>query len=163
MQYDVHCTDAELLDLTFDLAGAARSGDEEEAEPSKKKTKQEIPKVQQDAIHCQLPCVEVCWDEDIIHQGSFEVYVHHKLMVSCTEVAWLPSLLHLPTGEKIAVVSMATRTGHVILWGLQVPVVKGRYVCVSITYHCHCLMVIVFCLLQPPKLTAAESPSATAP
>ncbi len=63
---------------------------------------------------------------------SFPEFVRRRLLVACTTFAWLPSILQQHS-EAVAVgvggaavVALGTRSGHVFLWQLQVPLVKGR-------------------------------------
>ena len=48
-----------------------------------------------------------------------------RLSVACTVCAWLPTLL-LVNREVIGVVAIATRTGHVTLLGVKLPIVMGK-------------------------------------
>ena len=45
--------------------------------------------------------------------------------MACTAGTWLPTLL-LVNREVIGVIAIATRTGHVALLGVKLPVVLGK-------------------------------------
>ena len=48
------------------------------------------------------------------------------IALTCTTHAWLPVLLPSSGDGGTAVVAMATRSGHVVLWTLQVPLSTKR-------------------------------------
>jgi len=47
--------------------------------------------------------------------------VEKSMALACSAHTWLPTVLPTTGDERTAVVAMATRSGHVILWRLQVP------------------------------------------
>ena len=53
--------------------------------------------------------------------------VEKRLALACSAHTWLPTVLPTTGDERTAVVAMATRSGHVILWRLQVPLPARRY------------------------------------
>ncbi len=57
--------------------------------------------------------------------GLSEEYRMRRLSVACTACAWLPTLLQVNC-EVVGVVAMATRTGHVTLLGVKLPIVLGE-------------------------------------
>ena len=50
-----------------------------------------------------------------------------RMAVACSVHAWLPAVLSTGREGRTAVVAMATRSGDVILWSLQVPLPARRY------------------------------------
>ena len=69
-------------------------------------------------------------------QGSFSGsssqpsrgFVHRRLSLTVTCFAWLPALVKTELNDKatsLALVAMATRLGHVILMGVEVPLDSG--------------------------------------
>ena len=55
-------------------------------------------------------------------------FVYRKLSLTVTCFAWLPALVKTELNEKatsLALVAMATRLGHVILMGVEVPLDSG--------------------------------------
>lgn len=57
--------------------------------------------------------------------GISDEYRLRRLSIACTAGAWLPTLL-LVNCEVIGVIAMATRTGHVALLGVKLPIVLGK-------------------------------------
>ena len=57
--------------------------------------------------------------------GLSEEYRLKRLSVACTACAWLPTLLQV-NREVIGIIAMATRTGHVTLLGVKLPIVLDK-------------------------------------
>lgn len=48
-------------------------------------------------------------------------------MVTCVTFAWLPTLLLREEGQATAVVAMAMKSGHIVFYGMEVPLTRKRY------------------------------------
>ena len=58
-------------------------------------------------------------------------------MLACVTFAWLPTLLLRDGGQGTAVVAMAMKSGHIVFYGMEVPLTRKRYSRLPAPSHTH--------------------------